>query len=162
MAPCYSSDLTHQLHFLMYLSNMHKHQFYKLLLIQYKYNLVSTTSNNNNKDIYNAQIRRGSKCVVSGQYWRETSSISVWRCPARCPVIANRQEDCSTQQDLWRRNSGHRNSFWCVSATVGKVISGMQLEFQYGTPKLYFEEHMNIALCPKILEPPIFFCNHWC
>ena len=25
-------------------------------------------NNNNNKDIYNAQIRRGSKCAVSGQY----------------------------------------------------------------------------------------------
>ena len=28
----------------------------------------NNNNNNNNKDIYNAQIRRGSKCAVSGQY----------------------------------------------------------------------------------------------
>ena len=38
----------------------------------------------------------------------------------RRPVIANRQEDCSTQQDRWRRNSGHRNSFWCVERAANE------------------------------------------
>jgi len=42
------------------------------------YIIINNNNNNNNKDIYNAQIRRGSKCAVSGQYWREMSSISVY------------------------------------------------------------------------------------
>jgi len=37
-------------------------------LKQYNKTQYDNNNNNNNKVIYNAQIRRGSKCAVSGQY----------------------------------------------------------------------------------------------
>jgi len=75
-----------------------------------------TDNDNDNKDIYNAQIRRGSKCAVSGQYWRETSSISVWRYPAWFSRLVRHPARKRSWYRLYPLQS--RSPYWASSTQV--------------------------------------------
>ena len=61
-----------------------------------------------------AKTHQGCKCKPSSQFWKRTFTVSVCKCPVKCPVNASQLVNCSTQQDRW----------WRTPVTVAGPVRG--------------------------------------
>jgi len=107
---------------------------------QLRFPMAATTeannNNNNNKDIYNAQIRRGSKCAVSGQYWRLVHIVLMhW-----------------TEQVIWSV-SKHRSQVLDTSVETSKKDAVCRYPFVLCCFKKHFVENIDDYYSDKCLEP---------